>query len=1366
MKTRTLFAGTVICCVMAIIMSAGMSSAAEVKILLPLGRVAYQTNEQIDVSVLRTAAAALAANDLVLTVSGADGSRMAFTFPAPAAAVVANQACSTEHLHLNGWLLRPGNYMVEAAVDGATASAKVEVYSHIRRSTFKLFEWGSRAKDHEQAVLGEDSVGFNLNYAYYGGLNADELIRAGVDYMWCCTMSGGAQMDLRKECDWSDPYVLGGGQGRLAWRAFRDRTNPNCIGVHFYDEPTLTKLKHPGTGENVPFNVPAQDRSYRAAFGREPIQYNNVKLDDPQSVSDFKQMNRWRLSLLDAAWKMCKRTVTQIEPTYLTANQGSWLFSGFGVGYYFNYQRSLPIYSGHGGYDYLYGGHFAPSWFFEFGRARDYAKPQWYLPMWGCGHNDLWRCEQYLSFQNNLQGMAAPPDVLVHRPSKTPVAASVVESNKAMARLGTIFTAMPVTKPPVAVLFSLSHNLQAMTANPKDTYLGDGQFQKLEYVYMAAKMIHVPIFPIVEEDVLDGTLAADHRVLILAGTNYLEPAAVKALEAFITDGGAVLASADSKVQIRGAATFEMPAEFLTLFDNWQKWGGEGKWDLWNDAVVTHAAFRAARPLAAILKTKLDKLGIKPVFECEEDGIIASRQAAGDIEYIFAVNASPDFNRQAWYMLRTAETAIELASDGRPIYDAMLGGAVPELGKRTKGTFRFGPGQMRVFARTARPIASVSVVTPVVKADFTKAAAAGVEIAATIADGRGQAISGSAPLRIEVVDPLKSKRFDMYRATECGVFRASLPLAANDPAGEWTVTVRELLNNTEGKAAFAWNPPKRCGAVAGATQRAVCFDRDAENVFRFFRTHKNVVIVKGASDYNNAQADRLAAILKPWDVRCKIVPAADAAKPRELSPEMAPTWVGWGGREPDFAVEDPAILLGTPDDNPLIKFLAERGYLPYKPAKDQFPGRGRGMLAWQTDAIRFFDAESITLIAYDEAGMAEAVGTLYEAMAGIEPLTPLAQPTATAAAAGAANAPRTPEAAIAWQTVLPDRPVALKVLSKAGALVLTDDGTLSSVSGRKIAWQKTFAGGEEWALDASPDASLIAVGVSTRVIGLNAKGKQVFDVPLAEEKYPPGIGLVAVSPDGQRVLVSGGINNWLSGWHWDGRLRMLNAKGETVWTMGGDDPESKKPVVPKPVAAALFSADGSKVILFTATEVKEGKETKEVKEAQIRDAATGKVLATAAGANGAVTPLLLGDRVLASDGAGKLITISIADGKLSAQGEMPDAGIVAIAPFAGGFAVGTEADGTVRLVKAADGKLEDQTVWKDAVHTKIVKKIAASDSSVAVSYWGGTVRVFDPAGKLRCEQMFTQDVAVMDWFGRDLLVGLADGRLIALENISR
>ena len=56
-------------------------------LLLPLKRTAYQTNESVHLAVVRSAAKAMPAGDLQLTVTGRNGSRMTFTLPVGAVPV-------------------------------------------------------------------------------------------------------------------------------------------------------------------------------------------------------------------------------------------------------------------------------------------------------------------------------------------------------------------------------------------------------------------------------------------------------------------------------------------------------------------------------------------------------------------------------------------------------------------------------------------------------------------------------------------------------------------------------------------------------------------------------------------------------------------------------------------------------------------------------------------------------------------------------------------------------------------------------------------------------------------------------------------------------------------------------------------------------------------------------------------------------------------------------------------------------------------------------------------------------------------------------------------------------------------------------
>ncbi len=313
------------------------------------------------------------------------------------------------------------------------------------------------------------------------------------------------------------------------------------------------------------------------------------------------------------------------------------------------------------------------------------------------------------------------------------------------------------------------------------------------------------------------------------------------------------------------------------------------------------------------------------------------------------------------------------------------------------------------------------------------------------------------MQIRVVDPLGTVRYDLYRATDMGGVRLSLPLAANDPAGTWTVTVTELLDNHAGSTTFVYRPAGQCGLLAGATPRAVFFGNDRENVFRFFRTHQDVTIVKGTSDYCAAAAERLATSLKPWGVRSTIVNAAEVNKVRMLTAEEAKTWVGLefgraeagSGNRPQkagFALSAPSILVGNPADNPLIEFVRSTGFLPYAPTTD-FPGRGRGYLAWQRDALGL-QQESITLIADDAQGMAEAVGTLYEAAAGIDPMTRWTMPAATNVVPAAKNL-QVPEAAVRWKVVLPDRVLKLATTAAGTITALSLDGSETQVSGGTV-----------------------------------------------------------------------------------------------------------------------------------------------------------------------------------------------------------------------------------------------------------------------------------------------------------------------------
>ncbi|MGQ9591301.1 MAG: hypothetical protein ACUVYA_13530 [Planctomycetota bacterium] len=80
------------------------------------------------------------------------------------------EARRAEHVYLDGRLLRPGLYEVAAEEDGARALAAIDVRCHVRRSSFRVIDWG-RAEGEARLPLGKDSLGYNLFYGGYGEID-------------------------------------------------------------------------------------------------------------------------------------------------------------------------------------------------------------------------------------------------------------------------------------------------------------------------------------------------------------------------------------------------------------------------------------------------------------------------------------------------------------------------------------------------------------------------------------------------------------------------------------------------------------------------------------------------------------------------------------------------------------------------------------------------------------------------------------------------------------------------------------------------------------------------------------------------------------------------------------------------------------------------------------------------------------------------------------------------------------------------------------------------------------------------------------------------------------------------------------------
>ena len=205
-----------------------------------------------------------------------------------------------------------------------------------------------------------------------------------------------------------------------------------------------------------------------------------------------------------------------------------------------------------------------------------------------------------------------------------------------------------------------------------------------------------------------------------------------------------------------------------------------------------------------------------------------------------------------------------------------------------------------------------------------------------------------------------------------------------------------------------------------------------------------------------------------------------------------------------------------------------------------------MFAWQRDAIGPAQ-ESIALIAYDAAGMSEAVGSLYEAVAGLEPLMRWIPPESSSVAA-AARAAKVPEAAMVWQVSLPDRAIAMKATGPGQLTVLTWDGSLVRLDAAGKTLSQTSVPAADLQrraekLNSAPDAHSMELAKRAAPAGRIVKHVAAQDGRLAVACW--GGTLQVLDPTG-RVQTQQLLPHDAAGAAWfDGRLAVGLADGQVV-----------------------------------------------------------------------------------------------------------------------------------------------------------------------------------------------------------------------------
>jgi len=229
--------------------------------------------------------------------------------------------------------------------------------------------------------------------------------------------------------------------------------------------------------------------------------------------------------------------------------------------------------------------------------------------------------------------------------------------------------------------------------------------------------------------------------------------------------------------------------------------------------------------------------IKRWADCDSPSVVLSVLEDGADKYLFAIN---NLRRTGDYMMPwgrvlddgVSQTAVlSVPDDDCVIYDALDQRLVKGEARDGRLSWRLalGPGEGRIFVVRPKAIARITINVPetVKKGDEVK-------VSIAVEDKGGEIATGLIPLRVTLTDSqgTPSDYSDYYLAQK-GRATVTLPIATNEPSGDWSVTVRELFGGVKERAFLRVLPVEKVVKAVSKKKAPPGFVRVPE--FWLFRT---------------------------------------------------------------------------------------------------------------------------------------------------------------------------------------------------------------------------------------------------------------------------------------------------------------------------------------------------------------------------------------------------------------------------------------------------------------------------------------------------------------------------------------------------
>lgn len=417
-----------------------------------------------------------------------------------------------------------------------------------------------------------------------------------------------------------------------------------------------------------------------------------------------------------------------------------------------------------------------------------------------------------------------------------------------------------------------------------------------------------------DEDIKDGALDR-YAVLAIPQCRFLLKSVKERIDAFQQGGGTVLLDADAQVSIPGAVTLPqvsaadaggarlelVPGEVLDLSTS--------------PRAVLDADLRLAAK--ALREQLLPRLKEKPFVDSPNPYVVLDARASGELSYIFAINdrrtVGPYLGQFGAVLERGVPISAQIVLRDTPgaLYDAIdtrqLSVSANE-GGGCSTELQIEPGWGKLLVAAQEPMGRVEVT---VSDRASSGGPVDVKVQAKYASGRN--VAGVVPLRFDVLSPDGAVNdYSRFTATgPDGSWSTSVPIADNEPPGEWVVRVTELFGGNTTLEGFSVEAAAPTQEIAQPTTspapRTVAlwqFDRGKETAEA--RGAKFTMSLRGRSRF--VTEGKSGGCVECFPCAEDKPEGVEIAKSPALSPSGAFSVELWLKPKPEMAQEGTTMLL--------------------------------------------------------------------------------------------------------------------------------------------------------------------------------------------------------------------------------------------------------------------------------------------------------------------------------------------------------------------------------------------------------------------------------------------------------------------------